>query len=67
MTADVEDIGISLAHELYHALADNGQHDAEPMNLMYERSNGTNTILRARQCLRLIRVGEASGNLTRVP
>jgi len=67
MTADVEDLGISLAHELYHAVADSGQHDADPMNLMYERSNGTNTTLRASQCLRLIRVGEASGNLTRIP
>ncbi|GMQ75541.1 MAG: hypothetical protein BMS9Abin01_0792 [Gammaproteobacteria bacterium] len=66
MTADVEDIGISLAHELYHALADSGQHDADPMNLMYERSNGMNTTLRTSQCLRLIRVGEASGNLTRI-
>jgi len=67
MTADIEDIGISLSHELYHVVADSGQHDSDPTNLMYERSNGTNTTLRASQCLRLIRVGEASGNLTRLP
>ena len=66
MTESVEDIEISLAHELYHALADSGQHDADPMNLMHERTNGENTILRASQCLRLIRVGEAFGNLTRL-
>jgi hypothetical protein len=66
MTAAAQDSGISLAHELYHVLADSGQHDSDPMNLMHERSNGTNTALRASQCLRLIRVGEASGNLTRI-
>jgi hypothetical protein len=66
MTAAIEDVEISLAHELYHVLADSGQHDADPMNLMYERTNGMNTTLRASQCLRLIRVGEALGNLARV-
>jgi subtilisin family serine protease len=66
MTAAAQDSGISLAHELYHVVADSGQHDPDPMNLMHERSNGTNTTLRASQCLRLIRVGEASGNLTRI-
>jgi hypothetical protein len=64
MTAVAQDIDISLAHELYHVVADSGQHDPDPMNLMHERSNGTNTTLRASQCLRLIRVGEALGNLT---
>ncbi len=66
MTAAVDDIDISLAHELYHAVADSGLHDPDPMNLMHERTNGMNTTLRASQCLRLIRVGEASGNLTRI-
>lgn len=66
MTAAAQDIDISLAHELYHALADNGQHDPDAMNLMHERSNGMNTTLRASQCLRLVRVGEALGNLTPV-
>ena len=64
MTAAVKDIDISLAHELYHAVADSGQHDPDPMNLMHERTNGTNTTLRVSQCLRMIRVGEALGNLT---
>ena len=67
MTAAVEDIDIGLTHELYHAVADSGQHDTDPMNLMYERTNGRNTTLRASQCLRLIRVGEALGNLTPIP
>ena len=66
MMAGSQDIGIGLAHELYHALADSGQHDTDPMNLMYEDTSGTNTALRASQCLRLIRVGEALGNLTRI-
>ncbi len=66
ITAAAEDIDISLAHELYHAVADSGQHDPDPMNLMHERSNASNTTLRASQCLRLIRVGEALGNLTRI-
>ena len=64
MMAGAEDIDIGLAHELYHVLADSGQHDPDPTNLMHERSSGTNTTLRASQCLRLIRVGEALGNLT---
>ena len=67
MTAAAQDRDISLAHELYHVVADSGQHDSDPMNLMHERSNGMNTTLRASQCLRLIRVGEALGNLTRIP
>lgn len=66
MMAGAEDLDISLAHELYHSLADTGQHDTDPLNLMYERTDGTNTTLRASQCLRLIRVGEALGNLTRI-
>ena len=67
MTAAANDVDISLAHELYHVVADSGRHDPDPMNLMHERSNGENTTLRASQCLRLIRVGEALGNLTRIP
>ena len=58
------DLDVTLAHELYHSLADTGQHDTDPLNLMFERTSGTNTTLRASQCLRLIRVGEALGNLT---
>jgi len=64
MTVAVQDLGISLAHELYHALADSGQHAPETDNLMHARTGGDNTRLRASQCLRLIRVGEAFGNLT---
>jgi hypothetical protein len=66
MTSTAQDIDIGLAHELYHVVADSGQHESDPMNLMHERTSGTNTTLRASQCLRLIRVGEALGNLTRI-
>lgn len=66
ITTAMEDIEIGLAHELYHTLADSGQHDSDPMNLMHETTSGDNTILRASQCLRLIKVGEALGNLTRI-
>lgn len=66
ITAAMEDIDVGLAHELYHALADSGEHDPDPTNLMHERTSGDNTVLRASQCLRLIRVAEAFGNLTRV-
>lgn len=66
MTAATQDLEISLAHELYHALADSGQHDPDAMNLMHERTSGTNTTLRASQCLRLLRVGEALGNMIRL-
>ena len=64
ITATMEDLDIGLAHELYHSLADSGQHDPDAANLMHERTNGENTLLRGSQCLRLIRVGEALGNLT---
>ena len=61
--AGAQDLGIGLAHELYHVLADSGQHDTDPANLMHEQTSGANTILRASQCLRLIRVAEALGNI----
>ena len=64
--AGAADLDVTLAHELYHSLADTGQHDTDPLNLMFERTSGTNTTLRASQCLRLIRVGEALRNLTPV-
>lgn len=64
ITPAMEDLDVGLAHELYHALADSGQHDEDVANLMHERSKGDNTLLRGSQCLRLIRVGEALGNLT---
>jgi hypothetical protein len=64
--ANARDLDIGLAHELYHAVADSGQHDPDPTNLMHENTDGSNTTLRGSQCLRLIRVGEALGNLRRL-
>ena len=66
MMAGARDLDIGLAHELYHAVADSGQHDPDPTNLMHESTDGSNTTLRGSQCLRLIRVGEALGNLRRI-
>lgn len=63
MMAGARDVDIGLAHELYHSVADSGQHDTDPANLMHQDTSGSNTTLRASQCLRLIRVGEALGNL----
>jgi len=66
MTSAVEHVGVSLAHELYHVVADGGAHDPDPANLMHERTEGENTALRAGQCLRMVTVGESLGTLSRV-
>ena len=39
VTRAARDIGIVLAHELFHVLADLGEHDTDPSNLMYERTS----------------------------
>ncbi|MDX1434643.1 MAG: S8 family serine peptidase [Gammaproteobacteria bacterium] len=67
VTAALDDLGIGLAHELYHVLADSGRHDTDPANLMFDQTSADNTRLRASQCVRMLRVGEAFGTLKRVP
>ena len=61
MTRAAADLGIVLAHELFHVLADLGEHDTDPSNLMYERTSGSNVRLHDWQCERLRKVATAFG------
>ena len=61
VTRAAKDIGIVLAHELFHVLADLGEHDTDPSNLMYERTSGSNARLHDWQCERLRKVATAFG------
>ena len=59
ITRAAEDVGVVLAHELFHVLADLGQHETAPGNLMNERVDGRNTRLHDWQCERLRKVATA--------
>ena len=61
ITRVARDVGVVLAHELFHVLADLGQHETDPDNLMYERTDGSNTRLHDWQCERLRKVATAFG------
>ena len=61
ITRAAEDVGIVLAHELFHVLADLGRHETDPGNLMNERTSGDNTRLHDWQCERLRKVATAFG------
>ena len=52
-------MGVVLAHELFHVLADLGRHESDPGNLMNERVTGSNTRLHDWQCERLRTVATA--------
>ena len=52
LTAALEDDAIALAHELWHVLANSGEHSDAPGNLMLARTTGDNTALTAAQCAR---------------
>ena len=47
---DVDDPGVALAHELYHVLANNGEHVTEPGNLMQGETRPDGTGLTTAQC-----------------
>ena len=64
ITRAAKNVGVVLAHELFHVLADLGQHETDPSNLMYERSDGSNTRLHDWQCERLRKVATAFGLVT---
>ena len=53
ITRAAEHAGATLAHEVFHVLADLGRHEPDPGNLMHERTDGTNTRLDGWQCERL--------------
>ena len=53
ITRDAAEVGVVMAHELYHVLANSGRHESDPDNLMHETTDGTNTRLDDWQCERL--------------
>ena len=64
ITRAAKKVGVVLAHELFHVLADLGQHETNPSNLMHERTDGSNTRLHDWQCERLRKVATAFGLAT---
>lgn len=52
LTSVIGDEGIALAHELFHVLANSGEHVADAGNLMQARTSGENTALSESQCHR---------------
>ena len=61
ITRAAEDVGIVLAHELFHVLADLGRHETDAGNLMNERTGSGNTRLHDWQCERARKVATAFG------
>ena len=61
ITRAAKDVGVVLAHELFHVLADLGRHETAPGNLMNERVGDANTRLHDWQCERLRKVATAFG------
>ena len=61
ITRAARDVGVVLAHELFHVLADLGRHESAPGNLMNERISAGNTRLHDWQCERLRKVATAFG------
>ena len=59
ITRAAKNVGTVLAHELFHVLADLGQHVTDPGNLMNERVSSDNTRLHDWQCERLRKVATA--------
>ena len=67
ITRSAKPLGVVLAHELFHVLADLGQHETDPGNLMHERTDGGGTRLHDWQCERLRKVASAFRLATPVP
>ena len=47
------DVGVALAHELYHVLAGSGEHSEDETNLMYAETSPIGVLLSQEQCMRL--------------
>ena len=63
LTEDLQDEGVAIAHELFHLLADNGQHVTVAGNLMLAKSNPLNFRLTDDQCHTMVRRGRQLGLL----
>ena len=61
---DVDDPGIALAHELFHVLANSGEHVEGSANLMQGRTRPDSTELTAEQC-RLAQLNGITNGLLR--
>jgi hypothetical protein len=61
------DLGIVIAHELVHVLADSGAHSDAPGNLMREETSEANTRLDSGQCAVLLESGTKNGLITTRP
>ena len=63
MISDARDVGVALAHELYHVLAGSGEHSEDETNLMYTETSPIGVLLWQEQCMRLTDWGSALGLL----
>jgi hypothetical protein len=57
---DIEDVAIALAHELFHVIANSGEHVEASDNLMQSRTHAGNTRLTPEQCQLAISYGLAN-------
>lgn len=57
------DAGVALAHELFHVLADSGEHSDDARNLMHPETSAVSTTLTAQQCARARQRGAVLGML----
>ncbi|MDH3690034.1 MAG: S8 family serine peptidase [Gammaproteobacteria bacterium] len=64
LTASISDPGVALAHELFHVIANSGEHVRESGNLMGEQTSPGNTALFRHQCDLARQQGLAAGLLT---
>ena len=53
MMSGARDVGVALAHELYHVLAGSGEHSEDETNLMYAETSPIGVLLSQEQCMRL--------------
>ncbi len=63
VTSGARDAGVALAHELFHVLADSGEHSDDARNLMHPEASAASTALTAQQCARARQRGTALGLL----
>jgi len=57
ITKSITHSGIAMAHELYHVLANNGNHTTEEGNLMRSDTSGANISLTEHQCKQAMELG----------
>jgi hypothetical protein len=65
ITRQAPDLPETLAHELFHVLANSGAHSDDPANLMYPRTAPGRHLLSRQQCAELLDTGLRSGLLER--